>query len=101
MKYLLDVNVLLAAIWTQHPHHTVTFAWLAGKEVVVCPLVELGFVESAPQKGVRFPMDKPANSRKVHHRTRRRSHCRRFARVDSKPDRSEDVTFLSGRQSMG
>jgi predicted nucleic acid-binding protein len=35
MKYLLDVNVLLAAVWTQHPQHPIAFAWLAGKETVV------------------------------------------------------------------
>ena len=59
MKHLLDVNVLLAAIWTQHPQHAVTFAWLAGKEIVVCPLAELGFIRiSTHKKAFTFPMDK-------------------------------------------
>jgi len=28
MKYLLDVNVLLAGIWSSHPKHPITFTWL-------------------------------------------------------------------------
>jgi hypothetical protein len=37
-KHLLDVNVLLAAIWSNHPQHAKAFAWLSGKTVLVCPL---------------------------------------------------------------
>ncbi len=59
MKHLLDVNVLLAAIWSQHPQHEVTFSWLAGKESVLCFLAELGFVRiSTHKKAFNFPMDK-------------------------------------------
>ena len=35
MKYLLDVNVLSAGIWSSHPKHSVTFTWLAGKKFVL------------------------------------------------------------------
>ena len=28
MKYLLDVNALLAGIWSSPPKHPVTFTWL-------------------------------------------------------------------------
>ena len=52
MKHLLDVNILLAAIWAQHPQHDVTFMWLTGKEIVVCPLAELGFLRISTQKKV-------------------------------------------------
>lgn len=44
MSHLLDVNVLLASIWTIHEHHGVADEWLRGKRVVVCPLSELGFL---------------------------------------------------------
>jgi toxin-antitoxin system PIN domain toxin len=44
MIYLLDVNVLLAAIIQNHPNHAVTDAWLRNKKLAVCPLSELGFL---------------------------------------------------------
>ena len=44
MKYLLDVNALIAAIWKNHPDHAATDAWLAGKELATCPISELGFL---------------------------------------------------------
>ena len=44
MNYLLDVNILLQGIWSNHPKHEITFNWLDGKSVTVCPLAELGFV---------------------------------------------------------
>src|ERR1039458_2416880 len=44
MTYLLDVNVLLAAIWNEHPHHQHAFEWIKGKNVAVCPISELGFI---------------------------------------------------------
>ena len=94
MKHLLDVNILLAAIWGQHPQHAVTFAWLAGKEVVVCPLAELGFVRiSTHKKAFNFPMDKTrellANFITERKATRIADD---LPALDSKPDRSEQVT---------
>ena len=50
MKYLLDVNVLLAAVWANHPQYAVADAWLTGKSVVVCPLAELGFLRVSTHK---------------------------------------------------
>mgnify|MGYP003376917056 CR=1 FL=1 len=44
MSHLLDVNVLLPAIWSGHTHHQAAHDWLEGKAVTVCPLAELGFV---------------------------------------------------------
>jgi toxin-antitoxin system PIN domain toxin len=59
MKYLLDVNVLLAAIWDNHPQHSRAFAWLAGKSVLLCPLAELGFLRvSSHPKAIHAPMEK-------------------------------------------
>jgi toxin-antitoxin system PIN domain toxin len=59
MKYLLDVNVLIAAIWTNHSRHPESFAWLAGKDLVICPLAELGFLRiSTNKKAINAPMEK-------------------------------------------
>lgn len=59
MKYLLDVNVLLAAIWTDHSRHSECFQWLVGKELVICPLSELGFLRiSTNKKAINAPMEK-------------------------------------------
>ena len=43
-RYLLDVNVLLAVIWADHPQHANAFSWVSGKSVLLCPLSELGFL---------------------------------------------------------
>ena len=52
MKYLLDVNVLLAAVWESHPHHRRVFDWLEGKPVVLCPLTDSGFLRISTQPSV-------------------------------------------------
>lgn len=58
MKHLLDVNVLLAAIWANHSRHAEVFVWLPGKSLVVCPLGELGFIRiSTNQRAINAPMD--------------------------------------------
>jgi len=44
MKHLLDVNTLIALIWPTHVHHAKASAWRSGKNVVLCPISELGFV---------------------------------------------------------
>ena len=44
MKYLLDVNAVIAAIWRNHPDHTKADTWLQGKELATCALSELGFL---------------------------------------------------------
>ena len=44
MTYLMDVNVLLAAIWKEHPQHGRADQWLAGKVLATCPIAELGFL---------------------------------------------------------
>ena len=56
--HLLDVNVLLAAIWEDHPHYTKASAWLPGKTVLLCPIVELGFLRISTQKVINVPMEK-------------------------------------------
>jgi predicted nucleic acid-binding protein len=44
VKHLLDVNLLIASIVQTHSLHGRAHAWLAGKQVVLCPIVELGFL---------------------------------------------------------
>jgi toxin-antitoxin system PIN domain toxin len=59
VKHLLDVNVLLAAIWANHPQHGPATVWLEGKAIVLCPLSELGFVRiSTNPKAINSPMAK-------------------------------------------
>jgi predicted nucleic acid-binding protein len=59
VKHLLDVNVLLAAIWVQHPNHSVAFGWLPSKSLVLCPISELGFLRiSTNKKAISAPMEK-------------------------------------------
>jgi toxin-antitoxin system PIN domain toxin len=59
MRHLLDVNVLLAAIWDNHPQHARAFAWLSGKSILLCPLCELGFLRiSTNNKAIHAPMAK-------------------------------------------
>jgi len=59
LRHLLDVNILLAAIWANHPQHAKAFAWLSGKSVILCPLSELGFLRiSTNKKAINAPMEK-------------------------------------------
>ena len=65
MKHLLDVNVLLAAIWQQHPDFAKADAWLAGRQVATCALSELGFLRvSTHPKALKADM---AASRQLLH----------------------------------
>ena len=52
MKYLLDVNLLLAAIWENHSRHAEAFVWLEDKNIFLCPLAELGFLRISTNKKV-------------------------------------------------
>jgi predicted nucleic acid-binding protein len=44
MKHLLDVNLLIAGIVQTHSQHVQAHRWLSGKQIVLCPIVELGFL---------------------------------------------------------
>jgi len=44
MKHLLDVNLLIAGIVQTHSRHAQARDWLSGKRIVLCPMVELGFL---------------------------------------------------------
>jgi toxin-antitoxin system PIN domain toxin len=96
MIHLLDVNVLLAAIWENHPNHTRAFHWLEGKEVAVCPLCELGFIRiSTNPKAFHAPMEK---TRKLLQQFLTERAVRRIPddlpAMDSHPQKTEQVTDL-------
>jgi uncharacterized protein len=55
--YLLDVNVLMALLWTNHERHELADRWFEKVvSVATCPVVQLGFarVSSHPQLGFGF-----------------------------------------------
>jgi predicted nucleic acid-binding protein len=81
LRHLLDVNVLLAAIWANHPQHAKAFAWLSGKIVILCPLSELGFLQKARDLLNQFATDRKAARI-----------ADNLPALDSHPDKSEEVT---------
>jgi predicted nucleic acid-binding protein len=92
--HLLDVNVLLAAIWANHPQHAKAFTWLAGKLVILCPLCELGFLRiSTNKKAINAPMEK---TRELLNQFATDRNAVRIpddlAALDSHPAKSEEVT---------
>lgn len=93
--YLLDVNVLLAAIWENHPHHAKATAWLSGRTVLLCPIAELGFLRISTQKFINAPTDK---ARKLLETFARERKAERIAddlpALDSQPAKTEQVTDL-------
>lgn len=94
MKYLLDVNVLLAATWADRPQFSVADAWLKGKAVVVCPISELGFLRiSTNKKAINAPM---ADARKALEKLLSDTKATRIAddlpALDSHPATSDQVT---------
>lgn len=54
MRYLLDVNLLMAILWQNHDHHQVARSWFRSvKHFATSPVVQLGFarVSSHPLLG--------------------------------------------------
>ena len=94
MKHLLDVNVLLASVWTSHPQHAAATSWLAGKAVVVCPISELGFLRiSTQKKAFNFTMADARNGLEKFLSERKAAHIPDdLPALDSKPATSEQVT---------
>lgn len=44
MKFLLDVNALIALGYRKHVFHSRVSAWAVGRTLVTCSIAELGFV---------------------------------------------------------
>ena len=49
MKYLLDVNALIALGYKQHVFHKRVAGWAAGKSLASCSITELGFARILAQ----------------------------------------------------
>ena len=65
MKYLLDVNFLIAAILDSHTQHEIADKWLDGKSLATCPLSETGFLRIVTNPkiyGVPMPVAREALS---------------------------------------
>src|SRR6266481_3268673 len=94
MKFLLDVNALLAGIWGHHVRHAEAFAWLNGKSIVLCPLAELGFLRiSSNKRAINVPMDKARESLEKFCSERKAERIfDDLPALVSKPKTSEDVT---------
>jgi hypothetical protein len=94
MKHLLDVNVLVAAIWENHSQHTKAIAWLSKNDFLLCPLTELGFLRiSTNKKVMNAPMDK---ARELLEKFSKNPRAKRILddlpALDSCPKKSEEVT---------
>ena len=95
MTHLLDVNVLLAAIWDKHPLHERAFAGIKGRRIAVCPLTKLGFIRIStnPKATINAPMYK---ARELLQRFVQERNVARIPddlpALESKPMKSEEVT---------
>ena len=57
MRHLLDVDMLIACAVTSHTSHAKASKWLVGKQIVVCPLSEMGFLRvTTNPKAIGFTM---------------------------------------------
>jgi len=96
MRYLMDVNLLIAAIWNDHVGHSSADAWVKGKSLVTCPFSELGFLRvSTHPKALGAPM---MDARKLLEDFLKK-HSVEFLAADlpalkTKATRSEDLTDL-------
>ena len=94
MKHLLDVNVLLASVWANHSRHKEAFVSLEGKNIVLCPLTELGFLRiSTNKKVIAAPMGKARELLETFVTERNAERISDdLPALESHPKRSEDVT---------
>src|SRR5207302_5147658 len=95
MKHLLDVNLLIAGIIQTHSLHAQARAWLVNKDIVLCPLSELGFLRVSTNKkaaigltmeGAREVLEEFASERKAHRIPAD------LDALDSQPQTSDQVT---------
>jgi uncharacterized protein len=95
MTYLLDVNILLAAIWDNHPLHERAFVGIRGKDIAVCPLTELGFIRIStnPKASINAPMDKTRELLQQFIRERKAVRIPAdISALESKAGKSDEVT---------
>lgn len=95
MTLLLDVNILLAAIWDNHPLHQRAFEGIRQKTIAVCLLTELGFIRISthPKATINAPMNQ---TRELLQRFIKERNALRIPddlpALESKPAKSDDVT---------
>jgi uncharacterized protein len=61
VRFLLDVNLLMALLWEDHEHHGCARKWFSGvREFATCPLTQLGFarLSSHPALGYGLSADR-------------------------------------------
>ena len=95
MTYLLDVNVLLAAIWDEHPNHQRAFEWIKDKNLAVCPISELGFIRISTNAKSSFnaPMEKARELLKRFLSERNSARIPdNLPALESNPQKSDEVT---------
>jgi uncharacterized protein len=94
MRYLLDVNALLAAIWRNHPDFGKTDAWIQARALATCPLSELGFLRvSTHPKALKADMATARQLLKAFiEKNRVKFVAASLPALKSKPTRSEEVT---------
>jgi predicted nucleic acid-binding protein len=91
--YLLDVNMLIAAIWRDHEDQPTVEAWLRGRQTATCPISELGFLRIS--SGDTFPFRADPQPCRVALSEFVRMHRCRFIPDDFSPRK---VTAESSRQ---
>ena len=57
MKYLLDVSTLIALIWPSHVDHRKASSWRKGKQLVLCPITEIGFIRVSTSPAFNASME--------------------------------------------
>jgi toxin-antitoxin system PIN domain toxin len=95
MTHLLDVNILLAAIWGNHPLHERAFAGIKGKSIAICPLAELGFIRIStnPKATINAPMEKARELLRRFIQERKVSRLPDdLPALESRPAKSDEVT---------
>jgi toxin-antitoxin system PIN domain toxin len=95
VKHLIDVNVLVAAIVQTHSHHAQARTWLSGKEIVLCPIAELGFLRVSTNKkaAIGLTMERARQTLEQFVRERRAERIPDdLPALDSHPRTSDQVT---------
>lgn len=81
-------------MWVNHPQHATAFAWLKDKSVLLCPLVELGFLRiSTNRKAIGARMEQARRLLETFAKDRKAERISDdLAALDSKATSSEEVT---------
>jgi len=55
---LLDINLLIALLWSHHEHHRVARRWFDGvRRFATCPLTQLGFVRVSSNPAIGYALE--------------------------------------------